>query len=119
MPAETGKRFEYETAVEAGDPLSAHFHDYDWADEVLHAQIGRRWLKHEGISPEEAQERAGPIHEKTWAALDPYRGRARGRVVGATSCAPRSASRARSGPTNAVTCGSSRNEPPPTVRRFT
>ena len=50
MPADTGKRFEYQTAVEAGDPLSAHFHDYDWADEVLHAQIGRRWLKHEGIS---------------------------------------------------------------------
>jgi len=73
MPAETGKRSEYQTAVEAGDPLSAHFHDYDWADEVLHAQIGRRWLKQEGISQDEAQARAGPIHEKTWAALDPYR----------------------------------------------
>lgn len=72
MPAETGKRSEFETAVEAGDPLSAHFHDYDWADEVLHAQIGRRWLRQEGISPEGAQERAGPIHEKTWAALEPY-----------------------------------------------
>jgi hypothetical protein len=73
MPADTGKRSEYETAVEAGDPLSAHFHDYDWADEVLHAQIGRRWLRHAGISPEEAQDRAGPIHKKTWAALDAYR----------------------------------------------
>lgn len=74
MPAETGKRSEYETALAAGDPLSAHFHDYDWADEVLHAQIGRRWLRHEGISPEEAQDRAGPYHERTWAALEPYRG---------------------------------------------
>jgi len=73
MPAETGKRSEYETAVAAGDPLSAHFHDYDWADEVLHAQIGRRWLRHEGMSPEEALEGAGPIHERTWAALDRYR----------------------------------------------
>ena len=73
MPADTGKRSEFETAVAAGDPLSAHFHDYDWADEVLHAQIGRRWLRHEGISPEEAQDRAGPIHERTWAALDAYR----------------------------------------------
>ena len=73
MPAETGKRYEYQTAVDAGDALSAHFHDYDWADEVLHAQIGRRWLKREGISPEEAQERAQGIHEKTWAALDQYR----------------------------------------------
>ena len=73
MPAETGKRFEYQTAVDAGDPLSAHFHDYDWADEVLHAQIGRRWLKHEGISTEQASERAQAIHERTRAALDPYR----------------------------------------------
>ena len=73
MPGETGKRYEYETAVAAGDALSAHFHDYDWADEVLHAQIGRRVLKREGISSDEARERAKEIHEKTWAALDQYR----------------------------------------------
>lgn len=73
MPAETGKRFEYETAMAAGDELSAHFHDYDWADEVLHAQIGRRVLKREGISSDEARERARDIHEKTWAALEQYR----------------------------------------------
>ncbi|MEX2154900.1 MAG: hypothetical protein WD825_16275, partial [Gemmatimonadaceae bacterium] len=75
MPGETGKRFEYETAVEAGDALSAHFHDYDWADEVLHAQIGRRALKRDGISPQQAAERAHEVHEKTWAALDRYRSR--------------------------------------------
>jgi hypothetical protein len=73
MPGETGKRFEHETAVEAGDALSAHFHDYDWADEVLHAQIGRRMLKRDGISSQEASERAKAVHEKTWAALDRYR----------------------------------------------
>jgi hypothetical protein len=73
MPGETGKRYEYETAVAAGDALSAHFHDYDWADEVLHAQIGRRMLKREGISSEEARERAKAIHEKTWAALEQYK----------------------------------------------
>jgi len=73
MPAETGKRFEYQTAREAGDPLSAHFHDYDWADEVLHAHIGRRWLKREGIGTEQALERAQAIHERTWKALDAYR----------------------------------------------
>ena len=73
MPGETGKRYEYETAVAAGDALSAHFHDYDWADEVLHAQIGRRMLRREGISGDEARERAKDIHEKTWAALDQYR----------------------------------------------
>ena len=39
----TGKRYEWEVATESGDPLSALFQDFDWADEVLHAQIGRRW----------------------------------------------------------------------------
>lgn len=73
MPGETGKRFEFHTAEDAGDPLSAHFHDYDWADEVLHAHIGRRWLKREGIGTEQAMERTQAIHERTWAALDRYR----------------------------------------------
>ncbi len=31
-------------ALDARDPLATAFQDYDWADEVLHAQIGRRWL---------------------------------------------------------------------------
>ena len=46
-----------------------------WADEVLHAQIGRRVLKREGISADEARERGRAIHEKTWAALAQYRDR--------------------------------------------
>jgi hypothetical protein len=75
MPADTGKRFEYETAVEAGDLLSAHFHDYDWADEVLHAQIGRRWLNHEGIPVRDAIRRGAEIHERTWRELERYRTR--------------------------------------------
>ena len=75
MPAETGKRFEYETAVGANDDLSAHFHDYDWADEVLHAQIGRRELRREGISREDAIARGEEIHLRTWAALESYRSR--------------------------------------------
>jgi hypothetical protein len=77
MPGETGKRFEYETAVAAGDVLSAHFHDYDWADEVLHAQIGRRMLRRDGIRGAEASAQAPAVHEKTWAALDRYRERDR------------------------------------------
>jgi hypothetical protein len=69
MAGDTGKRFEFETALEAGDALSAHFHDFDWADEVLHAQIGRRWLKEEGIGIKDALARGQEIHERTWAAL--------------------------------------------------
>jgi len=75
MPAETGKRFEYETAVAAGDELSTHFHDYDWADEVLHAHIGRRALKREGISREDAISLGQEVHERTWKELDRYKSR--------------------------------------------
>lgn len=42
MP-KSGKRYEWEIATRSGDPLAAVFQDFDWADEVLHAQIGRRW----------------------------------------------------------------------------
>ncbi len=38
-----GKRFEWEVGQQSGNPLSALFQDYDWADEVLHARIGRDW----------------------------------------------------------------------------
>ncbi len=45
MDGKIGKKLEWEIAKQAEDPLATYFQDYDWADEVLHAQIGRRWLK--------------------------------------------------------------------------
>jgi len=42
MP-KTGKRFEWEVGQASHNPLSALFQDYDWADEVLHARVGRDW----------------------------------------------------------------------------
>jgi hypothetical protein len=39
----TGKRFEWEVGLASGNPLIATIQDYDWADEVLHASIGRQW----------------------------------------------------------------------------
>jgi len=42
MP-KTGKRFEWEIGKKSKNSLSALFQDYDWADEVLHARIGRDW----------------------------------------------------------------------------
>ncbi|PYI56573.1 hypothetical protein [Paenibacillus flagellatus] len=44
MPGDTGKKHEWETAKASGYGLAVTFHDYDWADEVLHAQIGRKWI---------------------------------------------------------------------------
>ena len=42
MP-KTGKRYEWEVARDTGLPLAHTFQDFDWADEVLHARIGRQW----------------------------------------------------------------------------
>src|SRR5205823_14328760 len=42
MP-KTGKRYEFETGQRSGLPLIATIQDFDWADEVLHSQIGRQW----------------------------------------------------------------------------
>jgi hypothetical protein len=42
MP-KTGKRHEWEVSQGAGHPLATTFQDFDWADEVLHARIGRDW----------------------------------------------------------------------------
>ena len=55
MP-KTGKRFEWETAQAAHNALSALFQDYDWADEVLHARVGRDWYVSQFENPKEAVE---------------------------------------------------------------
>ena len=39
----TGKRYEWEVGRASGLPLMATIQDYDWADEVLHAALGREW----------------------------------------------------------------------------
>jgi hypothetical protein len=39
----TGKRYEFEVGQASGLPLIATLQDFDWADEVLHSQIGRQW----------------------------------------------------------------------------
>jgi hypothetical protein len=43
LMTKTGKRYEWELGKESGIPLAATIQDYDWADEVLHAQLGRQW----------------------------------------------------------------------------
>ncbi|MDB6165739.1 MAG: hypothetical protein JWQ83_879 [Lacunisphaera sp.] len=53
MP-KTGKRYEWEIAVAANDPFGAMIQDYDWADEVLHARIGREWYVKQFSEPKTA-----------------------------------------------------------------
>ncbi|MDE3149666.1 MAG: hypothetical protein KGL37_09380, partial [Acidobacteriota bacterium] len=44
MPRKNGKEHEWEIGVATANPLTAMIQDYDWADEVLHARIGKEWL---------------------------------------------------------------------------
>src|SRR5260370_40075256 len=41
LMTKTGKRYEWELGRDSGIPLMATIQDYDWADEVLHAQLRR------------------------------------------------------------------------------
>ena len=64
MP-KTGKRFEYETARDSGIPLASTIQDFDWADEVLHSQIGRNWYVSQFASLKEALD----FGDKAWSKI--------------------------------------------------
>ncbi len=76
MPAQTGKKLEYEIARNAHDPLAAHIQDYDWADEVLHVHIGREWLLPKlNLPTGEAVRRGWELRAATAPVLDQYAAR--------------------------------------------
>ena len=64
MP-KTGKRYEYEVATDSGLPLAKTIQDFDWADEVLHAQIGREWYVKQFGSLQEALD----FGDKAWSKI--------------------------------------------------
>ena len=64
MP-KSGKRFEWEIALASNNPLAGLFQDYDWADEVLHAKIGRDWYVSEIGDPKKAVE----YGDKCWSKV--------------------------------------------------
>ncbi len=73
MPSKTGKRLEYEISTNANDPLAAHIQDYDWADEVLHVHIGRKWLLPKlSMRSDEAVKRGWELRAGTAEVLDRY-----------------------------------------------
>jgi len=53
MP-KTGKRYEWEVGRASGDAFAALCQDFDWADEVLHARVGRDWYVSTFASAQEA-----------------------------------------------------------------
>jgi hypothetical protein len=71
MP-KTGKRYEFEVARDSGVPLAATIQDFDWADEVLHSQIGRLWYVPEFGSLKESLDYGDAAWSKilsNWAAV--------------------------------------------------
>jgi hypothetical protein len=64
MP-KTGKRYEFEVAGESGIPIAATIQDFDWADEVLHSQIGREWYVKQFGSLQEALD----FGDKAWTKI--------------------------------------------------
>jgi hypothetical protein len=50
----TGKRYEWEVALMSENALAATFQDFDWADEVLHARVGRDWYVSEFANAKDA-----------------------------------------------------------------
>jgi len=65
MPAKRGKAEEWEIAIQSESKVASMVQDYDWADEVLHARIGRDWL----IPQYESKEEAKDFGDKTWARI--------------------------------------------------
>ncbi len=71
MPARRGKRYEWEIARQARDPLSTTFQDFDWADEVLHVAIAFRHLRGEFRRwPQQARRFADRLWERIAQALE-------------------------------------------------
>jgi hypothetical protein len=64
MP-KTGKRYEWEVGCASGDAFAAMVQDYDWADEVLHARIGREWY----VPQIGDQKKAIEYGDKSWSKV--------------------------------------------------
>jgi hypothetical protein len=64
MP-KTGKRFEWEVGAASGDAFSRMIQDYDWADEVLHAHIGRDWF----VRPYGDAKQAVEYGDRSWSKV--------------------------------------------------
>ena len=73
MPRKTGKRLEWEIAMTHGGPFFAALQDYDWADEVLHAQIGRRWLEDEVPGSNRRRTVGAELYERWEKTMDEQR----------------------------------------------
>lgn len=65
MPKANGKEYEWEVAVASSDRLAALIQDYDWADEIVHARIGREWL----VPQFGSMQQALIVGDKAWSSI--------------------------------------------------
>lgn len=63
MPKKTGKEYEWEVAAASTSRLSELIQDYDWADEIVHAKVGRDWL----VPQIGSQQEALAFGDKAWS----------------------------------------------------
>jgi hypothetical protein len=73
LMAKTGKRYEWEVGIASQNALAALFQDYDWADEVLHARIGRDWFVAQFKDAASAAEFGERVKAKVSAAYRAFR----------------------------------------------
>ncbi|SFD54684.1 hypothetical protein SAMN05428981_101849 [Bacillus sp. OV194] len=73
MHKKTGKQWEWEIATQSENRLAATFQDYDWADEVLHTQIGRKWLVPVYGGLDNAKAAVEPVMKKWGETMGKYR----------------------------------------------
>ena len=71
----SGKRYEWEVGVASENPLAATFQDYDWADEVLHARIGRDWYLKDFDDPKRAVQYGDDCWSKVLMGWEDWRKR--------------------------------------------
>jgi hypothetical protein len=65
MPKKIGKEYEWEVAVASQGKLTRLIQDYDWADEILHARIGRDWF----VPTMGSQAEAMAFGDKCWSRV--------------------------------------------------
>ncbi len=65
MPKKIGKEYEWEVAIASNNPLAAMIQDYDWADEILHARIGRDWI----VAEIGSQTKAMAYGDQAWSKI--------------------------------------------------
>ncbi|NNE90409.1 MAG: hypothetical protein HKN23_02075 [Verrucomicrobiales bacterium] len=69
----TGKRFEWEVGKASGDKYSALIQDFDWADEVLHARIGRDWYVKDFENVKEAADYGSACWDKVLSGWEEWK----------------------------------------------